>query len=222
MRSQSFESPEVWFANAERARKRALAEAEEESEEIHLKQITRTKLEDGKLSILVDLGSRVNCIGADTCREFTDVINAAGKNAEFVNRESRLNINGVGSGSAPCDEEAILPVAIKFGEGPATLEKFRANVAEGSGAHLPAIWGSKSMQEKDAVLILRQGKEMVALPGPGGYKIEWSPGTRILPMTAAPSGHLVIPCDRFSEIQQSKPTLDEAQTVFVMDMTQPK
>ena len=47
------------------------------------------------------------------------------------------------------------------------------------------------MQEKDSVLILRKGKEMIAFPGPGGYKIEWSLGTKLLPMTRPkwPSGH---------------------------------
>ena len=53
------------------------------------------------------------------------------------------------------------------------------------------------MQDKDAVLILRKGKEMMVFPGPGGYKIECSPGTERLPMIPAPSGHLVIPCDKF-------------------------
>ena len=56
------------------------------------------------------------------------------------------------------------------------------------------------MQDKDAVLRLRKGKQMMAFPGPGGYKIEWSPGTKLLPLVPAPSGHLVIPCDNFEEV----------------------
>ena len=53
------------------------------------------------------------------------------------------------------------------------------------------------MTEKDAVLILREGKRCMAFPGKGGYKIEWSPGTKLLPLDTSPSGHLVIPCDAF-------------------------
>ena len=113
-------------------------------------------------------------------------------------------MNGVGAGHATCDYETVAPIAVKFDEQDATLETFRANIADGCGADLPAILGSESMQEKDSVLILRKGKEMIAFPGPGGYKIEWSPGTRLLPMMPAPTGHLVIPCDRFEELNKNK------------------
>ena len=74
------------------------------------------------------------------------------------------------------------------------------------------------MQGKDSVLILRKGKEMIAFPGPGGYKIEWSPGTKLLPMTAAPSGHLVIPCDYFDDAVNTKHT---EPLVFHTDHTIP-
>ena len=60
------------------------------------------------------------------------------------------------------------------------------------------------MQDKDAVILLRKGKEMIVFPGPGGYKIQWSPGTKRLPMVPAPSGHLVIPCDKYGEVNTAK------------------
>ena len=94
----------------------------------------------------------------------------------------------------------MIPIAVKYKELPAAKECFKANIAEGCGADLPAIWGMDSMQEKDSVLILRKGQELVAFPGPGGYKIQWSPGTKLLPMTPAPSGHLVIPCDHYDAL----------------------
>ncbi len=122
-------------------------------------------------------------------------------------------VNGVGSGSAICDKEATYPVAVKFQDKPAIEQSYKANIAEGVGSNLPAILGSVSMQEKDAVLILRKGKEMIAFPGPGGYKITWSPGTELLPMIAAPSGHLVIPCDDFKDLAPR--TTTEREIVFV-------
>ena len=64
--------------------------------------------------------------------------------------------------------------------------------------------------------ILRKGKELLVFPGPGGYKIEWSPGTKLLPMVPAPSGHLVVPCDRFSELPAKAAT---SQISFVTDHT---
>ena len=71
------------------------------------------------------------------------------------------------------------------------------------------------MQEKDAVILLRKGKEMMVFPGPGGYKIEWSPGTKRLPMTTSPSGHFVIPCDKFDEV--NKHAADNDQLTFWTD-----
>ena len=94
-----------------------------------------------------------------------------------------------------------MPIAVKFEEQEATQETFKANIAQGSGQDLPAILGSQSMQDKDAVILLRKGREMIVFPGPGGYKIEWSPGSKLLPMVPAPSGHLVIPCDMFHQLE---------------------
>ena len=70
------------------------------------------------------------------------------------------------------------------------------------------------MQEKDAVIVLRKGKEFLAFPGPGGYKIEWSPGTRLLPMTTSPSGHLVVHCDHVDRVADGAAQSADS-TVFV-------
>jgi len=168
-------------------------------EEVHIKAHSKCMLPDGRLSLLVDLGSQVNVIGCETEKDF--IAKAGGANMPYTHedRRERLHINGVGSDAAICDQTTTLPIAVKFQEQQATKETFKANVAKGCGAHLPAILGSKSMQDKDSVIVLRKGLEMIAFPGPGGYKIEWSPGTKLLPMVPAPSGHLVIPCDRFEE-----------------------
>ena len=115
----------------------------------------------------------------------------------YVPKQSRLHVLGVGSGSATCDQEAVIPIAVKFQDEAATKESFRANIADGVGADLPAILGATSKRDKDSVLILRAGKEFLAFPGPGGYKIECSPGTKPRPLAYAPSKHLVIPCDHF-------------------------
>ena len=53
-----------------------------------------------------------------------------------------------------------MPIAVKGEDGAnAKLNKFRASVVEGSGADLPAILGLHSMQDQDADIILRRGKE---------------------------------------------------------------
>ena len=183
----------------------------------HLKTVSKTKLPNGKLSMLVDLGSRINVIGCNTEREFSLEGERHGHKTTYESRKHRLNVNGVGQGSAPCDEEATMPVAVQFQDNPATMETYKANIATGCGADLTAILGSTSMQEKDAVILLRKGKEMIVFPGPGGYKIEWSPGTKRLHMVPAPSGHLVIPCDKFEGAADNNNEMD--QILFCTDHT---
>ena len=108
-----------------------------------------------------------------------------------------------------------MPIAVKFDGQQASSDRFRANLAEGVGANLPAILGATGMRAKDSVLILREGKEFLAFPGQGGYKIEWSPGTKLLPLIYSPSGHMVITCDHFDDLPAT--TTEESQLSFWTD-----
>ena len=167
-------------------------------------------------AILVDVGSNINIIGEETHKAFVAKAKAAGRPpTKYFKRSTQLNVNGVGSGSATCDVEAIMPIAVKFDNQPASSDSFRANLARGVGKNLPAILGATSMRAKDSVLVLREGKEFLAFPGPGGYKIDWSPGTKLLPLTYSPSGHMVITCDHFDDLPTT--TTEDQQLSFWTD-----
>jgi len=200
-------TPEEFFSSSD-AGKPASSDASDEqlATTVHLKASSKTKLPGGRSSLLVDLGSRINIIGKNTEKEFAEASTAHGLKPTYVQKPKRLLVNGVGSDSAFCDNEVIAPIAVKYEDRDAIKESYRANIAEGCGENLPAIYGSDSMIDKDAVIILRKGKQMIVFPGPGGYKIEWSPGSRLLPMIPAPSGHLVIPCDKFDDLDSVKGT----------------
>ena len=184
---------------------------------------SRTKLA-GRNSLLVDLGSLINVCGVNTARELQAAAQKAGYEVNYEKRPHWLNVNGVGKGSAPCDRQGTFPIAVQYKDQPTQLDSYKGNIADGSGANLPAIMGFKSMQDKDAVLLLRDGSEVMAFPGPGGYKIEWSPGTKLLPMVPAPSGHLVIPCDNFETLPSSADGQDQMtfHTVSYTHLTLPK
>jgi hypothetical protein len=192
-------------------------------QQVHLKVppgIEETKLSGGKLSILVDLGSQINVIGSKTEKHFAAVMRANKHQITYEARTTRLKLHGIGSrGSEPtCVNQAIIPIAMKSEGHGSTPEVFKANIADGSGKNMPAILGSESMQEKNAVLLLKQGKEIIAFPGPGGYKITWSEGTHLIPMVHAPSGHLVIQCDGKEE---SASDSQENMMILVTDHTTP-
>ena len=66
------------------------------------------------------------------------------------------------------------------------------------------------------VLQVDPASPFLTTPGPGGYKVEWSPGTRLLPLSSAPSDHLVVQCDHY--FNAKSPTESDALT-FVTDHT---
>ena len=72
------------------------------------------------------------------------------------------------------------------------------------------------MTEKDSVLVLGEGKESIAFPGSGGYKIELSPGTKLLPMNHALSGHLLLECDYDEDLQANSTNAEELS--FLTDL----
>ena len=142
--------------------------------------------------------------------EFQNVIERYGLEVTKKRRPNRLNVNGVGQGSVPCDETATIPIAVQY-EGHVQYDTFDANVAADSW--LPAILGCKSLQDKDAIIILRKGQEKLIIPGPGGYKLHCAKSAKILPLTPAPSGHMLVSCDHFAEAKEVNDP-----TVFILDM----
>ena len=170
---------------------------------VHIKQPGRTFMEDGGNSVLIDVGSNINIIGSNTSKKFEEAAAAAGRTTTFENRP-RLNINGVGSGSAPADTAGTYDIACDY-QGRTQHDTFKANVVTGSGKDLPAILGLDSMQEKRALLILEKGEEKLVLPGPGPVKIHWPVGTKVLPLEKLPSGHLAMRCDKYAQASAGQP-----------------
>ena len=72
------------------------------------------------------------------------------------------------------------------------------------------------MQQQDAVIVLRKGQESIVFLGEGGYKIHWSQGSTVIPLSRAQSGHLVIQCDNYEGARSSQ--AGDALT-FVTDHT---
>jgi hypothetical protein len=70
------------------------------------------------------------------------------------------------------------------------------------------------MSNANAVIIMNKGKEYMALPGEGGYTVNWSPGTKIMPLHKTESGHYVVACDEYTTLNT------EPNRVFVTDYTE--
>ena len=73
-----------------------------------MKRQSKTKLPDGKHSILVDIGSRLNIIGCNTERAMSLAAARYDHDTRYERRRQVLHVNGVGAGSAPSIEEATV------------------------------------------------------------------------------------------------------------------
>ena len=161
----------------------------------------------------MDVGAWTNLVGKLLCRKIAQEARGAGFEAKQWKMQQPLSIQGVGDGIQKCAWEARLPIAVPTGTGETELHYFEAPTVEGSGENLPGLLGLRSIRGKNGVLETGAGQERLSFPGPGGYTIEWSPGTQHLPLVCAPSGHLVISVGDFSKIKD-KGGLPRKTTTF--------
>eukprot|EP00973_Karenia_brevis_P067440 9380555-Karenia_brevis.AAC.1 len=166
---------------------------------------SRTRLSMHRDGLLLDIGAVFNLAGelfmarqAERAKEF-------GLSSTRQSLKQELGVEGVGSGSQTCTESMTVPCAL---EG-AQLGEFTAPIVPKS--EIPALLGLKSMQEK-RVLIDTYNHYMYMV-GPGGYKLQLSPGSKRLTLEEAPSGHLLLPisdfehvCKTHSNSEQASPT----------------
>jgi hypothetical protein len=125
-----------------------------------------------------------------------------------------LEVAGVGTGSNQASWEIQVPIAIGDSEGNTVLHTYKAPTVRESGKHLPALLGLQSMTKQNCVLEMAPGNEFLTMPGPGGYTVNWSPGTTRYRLERAPSGHLILPCDAFSKYKGTQGGLEEPTISF--------
>ena len=179
----------------------------------------------GENTILMDIGSNVNIIGILTAQNFERTAARHGHAVRKSDIKPALFISGVGSGAAACDERGVFPIGVQYKRTPDAagnpakaghpaiklpnkktyensdnpdLENFIAAIATGSGEGLPAIMGRRQMSEENGLLILTKGQEKFILLGDASYKIMLGPGARVVDLKSAPSGHLVMKVDDFT------------------------
>ena len=136
---------------------------------------------------------------------------SAGYTPEQWKMATPLQIAGVGNGTQACNWETRLPICIADSEGNSeSVHHFETPTVEGAGEDLPALLGLKSISGKQGVLETAPGKERLSFPGPGGYEIQWSPGTEHFMLKSAPSGHLVIPLGKFENVSDQQGGIPKA------------
>ena len=173
-----------------------------------------TILQDGRQGLLVDPGAWSNLAGEAWIQAMAEKALAAGHDVAQGKLPKPMRVAGVGRGTDHAEWEVHVPIALIDVENQGTLHEFRSPVIGGAGRELPALLGLQSMSRQNGVLEMAPGNEHLTLPGPGGYTINWSPGTVRYRLEKAVSGHLILPCDEFGKISSDRSGLVEPKMTF--------
>ena len=151
---------------------------------------SRTRLEGGREGLLVDPGAFSNLMGSKWMERQAKIASDHGRQAHTLPLESPLRVEGVGKLAQQCNHQGVVPLGIRELEGDG---EFRAPIIPDSD--VPGLLGLTSLAEKSAVLDCK-GKQLI-FPGPGGINMQLSPGSIVIQLENAPSGHLLIPVSEF-------------------------
>lgn len=158
---------------------------------------TKVRLDNGE-ALLVDTGAPRNMAGDRVIKRISDHAAQHGQGCTTLPLKNSLSVEGVGSGASSCTHESTVAIALADGQ----IAHYRAPVVQES--ELPALLGLESMEKRRAILDLVHGK-LIEL-GPGPFKLELPPGSRVLQMQKSPTGHLMLPCSEWQDKKTAKPS----------------
>eukprot|EP00438_Fugacium_kawagutii_P024626 Skav212826 [mRNA] locus=scaffold2466:561:3704:- [translate_table: standard] len=147
----------------------------------------RTVTNDGRIGLLVDPGAHDNLVGEHTMQLLERQLQAPSRMKRL---DSQLVVSGVGKESQTAQYARSVSFGVPLnGEDTAFPSEYTAPVIPNS--RLPPLLGLKSLTSKRAILDV-YGKLLI-LPGQGGVEMRCSPGTQVIPLDVAESGHLLVP-----------------------------
>lgn len=162
------------------------------------------RTQSGQLGLLVDPGSYGNLVGEQWAHEAVRSANQAGLRPRIQDKESPLEVGGVGKGTQKCFKELLIPTALRSSDGSVNGGTYTAPMIPKSAC--PALLGLKSLMSHRAVLDL-SSKRLILMPE--GSEIEVPPQAEVLPLEQAETGHLLLPIDEYNRMIKAK---DEGRT----------
>ena len=123
-----------------------------------------------------------------------------------------MQVAGVGNGSQECNYKINLPIAIPTSEG-TQLHSITSPTVEGTGANLPGLLGLDSLRANRCMLDM--DKAQLIFPGPGDIKYDLPPGSTIVPLEVAPSGHLVMVTDDYGRLPKETGGIRDSKLVMI-------
>lgn len=153
------------------------------------------KLPSGREGLLIDCGAIGNMCGDKIAARMEAAGLVVGQGTSWKDI-APISIGGVGKGDQEVRHEATLPVCLVDG----TMGQYKAIVVEDS--ELPALYGLVGLTAQAAVIDC--GNDRLIYPGPGGIKYNLSPGSKVIKLERAKSGHLLAPCSEWDKAKFDK------------------
>ena len=143
------------------------------------------------IALLVDPGSPENLCGDQWSNEMQQAALAANRSqVKYKDLARPLEVGGIGSGTQSAYQSGLHSIGLTDG----TDAMYDSPILPNSGT--PALLGQKSLKKMRCLLDCFNNK--LYRIGPGGYKINLSPGSVTYPLEESHAGHLMLPCSRFS------------------------
>jgi len=160
-------------------------------------------------ALLVDPGSPENLCGDQWSKEMQAASDAANRPPiKYKDLARPLEVGGIGSGTQKAFKEGEHCIGLPDG----TDATYTSPILPNSGT--PALLGQKSLKKMRSLLDTYNNKLYIV--GPGGYRINLSPGSKVYALEESHAGHLMLPCSRFgrhANQQEVKSFASEAAAV---------
>ena len=176
--------------------------AAEEEKDAEFTGIVKTRLASGQgCALLVDTGSPDNLCSDENAKEMAAEAIAAGRGPPtYARLDSPIPVGGIGKGIQVAKDRVNIPIGLNY-DTEATY-----SAPELPNSSIPGLLGRKAMKEHRVLLDCFNNKFYTI--GPGGYKLQLSPGSNVRDLEESPAGHLMLPCTRYpSAVGPSAETL---------------
>jgi hypothetical protein len=147
-------------------------------------------------SLLIDTGSVKNIAGDKWAQRVAALAKKHGQGSSFE-KIDKVFVDGIGSGASSCDTHCQVPIRFKNG----VSSTFQTNLI--SQSEVPALLGLDSMSNHSTLLDIPNRK--IIFLGQGKYSVELPPGSMILSLERAPTGHLLLPISEWQERSSTTP-----------------
>jgi len=141
--------------------------------------------------LLVDVGAWDNLVGSSWVERATESAKAAGHGCAWHKLKRMLSVEGVGQKANEASDGVTVPICLEDG----STGTFQSAVIPQS--ELPALFGLSSISKLKGLIDTHHKR--IIFVGPGGYKLQLSPGSKVYQLYSAPTGHLMLPCQCWKE-----------------------